>query len=64
MVFWLILVLGSGEPLHVGNFATAPACEAAAKKAIVMNPTPDAPMPYVGFICVRSNETTTRPPGA
>jgi hypothetical protein len=63
MVFWLILVLGSGEPLHVGNFTNSAACEAAAKKAVIMNPTAGAASPYVGFICVQSNETTTRPPG-
>ena len=63
MVFWLILVLGSGEALHVGNFTTSAACEAAAKKAVMVSPNAAAPPPYLGFLCVQSNETTTRPPG-
>lgn len=64
MIFWLILVLGSGDQaLHVGNFNTSAACEAAAKRAVLVTPETAAKPPYFGFICVQSNESTTKPPG-
>ena len=55
-----MLVLGSGEALHVGNFTSTAACEAAAKKAVFVNPNPAVTPPYFGYICVQSNESTTR----
>ena len=64
MIFWLILILGSGDQaLHVGNFGSAAACEAAAKKAMLVTSNPAANPPYLGFVCVQANESTTRAPG-
>jgi hypothetical protein len=64
MSFWLVLVLGSAVPgLHVGNYETLPTCEAAAKKAIFINPSPRIADPFYGFLCIQANEASTKAPG-
>jgi hypothetical protein len=63
MSFWLILVLGSNVPgLHVGNYETLATCEAAAKKAIFINPRPRIAEPFYGSLCIQANGASTKPP--
>jgi hypothetical protein len=49
--------------LHVGNYETLPTCEAAAKKAIFINPSPRIADPFYGFLCIQANEASTKAPG-
>jgi hypothetical protein len=65
MIFWLVLVLyGPNEvtvqKLHVGNFPTMAACQAAAKSAQFTNATVTGPS--YEFICVQANVAGTSPP--
>ncbi len=74
MVFWLILVLSGGVPaqgvggtpanptaMHVGNFSSLDACEAAAKEAKFV-PVRQAGLVVVsGFVCVRASQGITPP---
>ena len=63
MSFWLVLVLGSNVPgLHVGNYETLATCEAAAKQAVFINPSPRIAEPFYGFLCIQANEASTKPP--
>jgi len=64
MIFWLVLVLyGPNEVtiqrLHVGNFPTMAACQAAAASAYVSN---SGLGPSYEFICVQANVAGTSPP--
>jgi hypothetical protein len=74
MVFWLILVLSGGVPLqgvggtpsypsgmHVGNFSTLEACEAAAKEAKLVPVRPNGLVVVSGFVCVRANQGVAPP---
>jgi hypothetical protein len=57
------LVLGSSVPgLHVGNYETLATCEAAAKQAVFVNPSPRIAEPFYGFLCIQANEASTKPP--
>jgi len=67
MVYWLILVLSGGVPaqgvggtpnfpysMHVGNFTSMAACEAAAKEAKLLPLRQNGLVVVSGFVCVRA----------
>jgi hypothetical protein len=52
-VIWLLLIVETGPPVHVGNFPDLPSCQDAASKHVVVG------KPGIGdpatFICVQAN---------
>jgi hypothetical protein len=62
IIFWLILVSGSGaQPVHVGNYGSLADCEKAAKADVFITRGANAG-PYHGYICVQANDATHGPP--
>jgi hypothetical protein len=74
MMFWLVLVLSGGVPvqgvggtpnypaaMHVGNFTTLEACEAAAKEAKLLPVRQGSLVVVSGFVCVRASNGITAP---
>jgi hypothetical protein len=67
-VFWLMLYLPGGHPVHVGNFPDMASCLAAAKTSDSFRVTPGAgPSSTAGvlrdFICVQANTGKSGDPG-
>ncbi|KAB2910880.1 MAG: hypothetical protein F9K29_23925 [Hyphomicrobiaceae bacterium] len=67
MVYWLILVISGGvtaqgasgipsnpQAMHVGNFPSLAACEAAAREAKLIPVRQNGLLVVGGFICVRA----------
>ena len=68
IVYWLVVLLGSGVPVHVGTFSSMAACQSAVPQSKYWVPnTPGPPNPEwrsaaVPFVCVQANDATTNPP--
>lgn len=58
---WLVLVLTTGSPLHVGNYASISACQAAAKQAVTAYNPQAHPIAF-NLICVQAADTGNKPP--
>jgi hypothetical protein len=59
-VFWLMLYMPGGHPVHVGNFPDLASCVAAARTSDSVRVTPGAGASTSGgvvrdFICVQAN---------
>jgi hypothetical protein len=74
MIFWLILVLSGGVPaqgvggtpsypsaMHVGNFDSLDACEAAAREARLVPVRQSGLVVVSGFVCVRASQGVEPP---
>jgi hypothetical protein len=65
MIFWLVLTIYSSGPttaLHVGNFSTMAACQAAGRTSgSVFNGTGNGNQGSY-FLCVQANDAGTKPP--
>jgi len=59
-IFWLLLVVETGTPLHVGNFPDLQSCHDAAASHTFIGP-PGTGDPAV-FICVQANTGKTGDP--
>jgi hypothetical protein len=69
-VFWLVIVIGTAQPLHVGNFADVEACKKAASEMVrgsvtgsttatgtgagATTGTNAGPAPNVAYVCVEA----------
>jgi hypothetical protein len=67
-VFWLMLYLPGGHPVHVGNFPDMASCVAAAKASDSVRVAPGSgPSSTAGvlreFICVQANTGKSGDPG-
>jgi hypothetical protein len=67
-VFWLMLYLPGGHPVHVGNFPDLTSCLAAAESSGSIRVTPSTgASPSTGilrdFICVQANTGKPSDPG-
>jgi hypothetical protein len=67
-VFWLMLYLPGGHPVHVGNFPDMASCVAAAKASDSVRVTPGSGASSSGvvlrdFICVQANTGKSGDPG-
>ena len=61
--YWLVLILLSGTPLHIGNYGSMTSCQTAAKQATVYNPGRTNLIVH-NYICVQANESNTQPPSS
>jgi hypothetical protein len=64
MTFWLVLwFIGSGTPIHVGNFKSLETCETAAKRAVFIPGPHSNSLPQAfNLACIQANDSDTTPP--
>jgi hypothetical protein len=53
VVFWLVLIVETGAPLHVGTFPDLDSCKQAAAQHIVIAPVSSGDP--TTFVCVQAN---------